>query len=260
MKNALFFSALAVLSLALCPLASEAASVKAVRVVGQVELVNPVGQRSVLSPGSEFGQGHSVVTGARSSAVLYLPNGSVVNVAANSSLAVSELLQDPYDPSLGSYDTLRADPSRSSTRLQLNYGEVVGQVKSLRSDSRFEIATEVGVAGIRGTIVKVTFGVDSEGKKVMTVVNADGVVLVQSMNVDGLTEFQAIPPGTEATIMVDDVAGTVSYSNLTASQIRAIINVLPPETVVTPVEDLIFDTGPSILTDSQIVPVSPSEN
>lgn len=223
MKNLLSFAGFAaVVALAAQPLLAQSGSgqVRALTVTGFVQLMDDVDNtRSLLRAGDTFQEGYTVVTGDDGRAVLVLSNGAAIVVEANTSLSVETLLQDPFPPSLGSFQTLSADPSLSDTNLFLNYGEIVGKVKPLRPGSNFEVSTPVGVAGVRGTTFRIRYvaGTGAGSQPVVIVAVSEGsmggTLMGQNFNVDGGEEFEAT--GTEQAngevVLSDSSTSTLSY-------------------------------------------------
>ena len=188
--------------------AMEAGIVKAFRVKGGVQLIDDsTGASSPLEDGRTFSQGYTVTTGENSSVVLLFSNGASVIVNAKSVLSVAKFLQEPYDPGLGEYTDLDADPSQSDTLLKMDYGEIIGNVKSLRQESNYQVDTPAGSAGIRGTTY--TIKVERQFNEAtglmsykLTIMNADGNV---EFTTEGTTSgtFEPIPEGTEVIIEAD---------------------------------------------------------
>lgn len=165
MKTLKFYSLLLFTTVALSAAAvaqSTLGTVRAFSVIGDVTLRNDQTREVVpLRPGREFTEGFTVRTGTGSSVVLVQSNGSTIELTENSSLTVSEFLQDPYDTAAhGRYANLEADPSNSRTRLRVNYGDVTGEVRRLRPGSSYNVDVPTGSAGIRGTIWRVVVRVD----------------------------------------------------------------------------------------------------
>ena len=61
---------------------------------------------------------------------LVFSNGSEITLFQNSSLSILDLEQEPYT-SKRVYNELEADPSKSQTLLELDYGQLDGHVKKL---------------------------------------------------------------------------------------------------------------------------------
>lgn len=85
-------------------------------------------------------------------------NGSTVNLSEKTKISVKQFLQEPFDSDPAEIADAKREPSMSQTRLSLDYGDMVGNIKKLRrgKGSLFEIETPAGIAGIRGTIVSLT--------------------------------------------------------------------------------------------------------
>jgi hypothetical protein len=150
------------------------------RVTGDVQIIRagtPQDAALPLNRREKIGQGDRVITGAPPSSVsLVFSNGSNLTVRPGTSLIFEELAQIPFQAENGAtYGSLPAEPSESRSRMRLEQGEVIGEVRGLKGVSVFEVATEVGTAGIRGTI----FGVKIErvgSTWRLEITNADGSV------------------------------------------------------------------------------------
>lgn len=165
---------------------AELASAKVIAITGTVTKYNSSGQTRIAA-GAILKEGDSLTTGPLGSAKLIFSNGSELTVKENSSFEISKLQQEAFNSS-NSYEQLQADPSRSQTLLELNYGELEGHVKKLRSDSKFHIQTPLGTAGIRGTRWSVTLIYNAvRGEFTLTVNNFDGLVDIMSRYAGGVT-------------------------------------------------------------------------
>ena len=174
----LFSLTLALALIGVCAEAASTGSVRAFKIKGNVTLKNDeTGKVTPLMLGKAFGQGYSVVTGKKSSVLLVFSNGSTINLDEKSSLSVSKFLQEKFDQTKGTYLDLNADPSVSETQLQLNYGELAFNVKKLSKGSVFNVNTEVGSAGIRGTKGSVQVVKNAAGKMTIKVTNKSGTVV-----------------------------------------------------------------------------------
>jgi len=146
--------------LVLAPLANaqqQPGRVKAFFVRGDVSLVNNVsGMEIPLRRGQEFTEGYTVVVGDDSTALLVFSNGSSMNIEPNSRLNIETFRQEPYNLNRGTYAALDADPSTSTTRLDLEQGGVVGEIRKLQASSKYTVTTPSGAAGIRGTLLYAT--------------------------------------------------------------------------------------------------------
>ncbi len=134
-----------------------AEQVLAARVIGTVQMtVN--GQSTPLRTNDRVPQAAKIVTGANSSVVLVFSNGATTQLGSDTELLIEEFLQDPFASTVRVAE-LAEEPSRSRTRLSLNRGELVGNVKKLKhaEGSSFTVNTPVGAAGIRGTTFRIVF-------------------------------------------------------------------------------------------------------
>jgi len=144
---------------------------------GTVELVDEsTGAAVPLRPGRIFSHGFSVRSGADGRATFYLSTGASVVLEPNSSLTIAQFQQAPYSPSLGSFHTLSADPSRSAVQLNLNSGSINGRVRQLHPSSTFDVQTPLGRVSVTGTTFNVAITTDAQGKSILMVTNLDGGV------------------------------------------------------------------------------------
>ncbi|CAA6697343.1 MULTISPECIES: FecR domain-containing protein [unclassified Lentimonas] len=160
--------------------AAQLASAKVLSVTGTVTNTTENGEESPLAVGAILKQGDSVMTTAMSNALLVFSNGSELVVEENSSLTLAELTQEAFSGKK-SYEQLQADPSKSQSLLELNYGKVSGHVKKLRPGSEFFVETPLGTAAIRGTNYTVELGYNADrGELLFIVNNKDGKVDIMS--------------------------------------------------------------------------------
>lgn len=132
---------------------------------GKVEAVEPDSKSPrPLKPNDLVTEKSTVNVDKASTATLAFWNGSTVNLSENSSLVISQFLQDPFGVH-NSETVLTEEPTTSVTKLDLIKGKVVCDVKKLRTDlgSSLEVNTPVGAAGVRGTIFAVSYVPDPGG-------------------------------------------------------------------------------------------------
>jgi hypothetical protein len=130
------------------------------RMIGEATVVDvrdPMRPR-VLNSRDELTEGQIVTTGKGARVLLVFSNGATVNLAAQSSLAIDEFLQDPFAHPVKASE-LAAEPTTSTTKLNLLRGELMSNVKKLNREkgSSFTIQTPVGAAGIRGTTFQLVY-------------------------------------------------------------------------------------------------------
>ncbi len=119
--------------------------------------------KSDVAAGKTIFDGHTVITGEASKAVLLLSNGSITTVTPKSELTFAEFTQKPFEKSDTKMSELKGEPSNSTTKLKLGYGDMVFNVKKLNPGSSFEIDSPVGNAGIRGTDGQMSAHQDDNG-------------------------------------------------------------------------------------------------
>jgi len=155
--------------------------IKAVRVKGEVySSIKASGAKTALIDDSDISQGAVISTGQNSSVVLVFSNGAMVNLGTDSELDIEQFTQDPFGTSF-SPSTAKAEPTTSSTHLNLIHGELVSKVVKLNAahGSDFVVKTPVGAAGIRGTIFRIIYRIDtSTGKASFSLVTLEGRVAV----------------------------------------------------------------------------------
>jgi len=173
-------------------LSAELASAKVLNVVGTVTKIAASGKETPLTKGTILKEGDAVRTTQLSSAELIFSNGSELTIDENTSVKISKLQQESFTGG-GSYEQLKADPSKSQTLLSLNYGDLSGHVKKLKDGSNFDIETPLGTAAIRGTRWQVFLTYNAaRGEFSVTVNNFDGLVdfiskTGGSLNLEGKT-------------------------------------------------------------------------
>lgn len=139
------------------PLVGGAEQVRAVRVMGTVQMTIAA-LTTTVKEDDRVPQAAKIVTGKDSSIVLVFSNGATTQLGSDTELVIEEFLQDPF-AKIVRIAELVEEPSRSRTRLALNRGELVGNVKKLKhaEGSSYTIVTPVGAAGIRGTTFRIVF-------------------------------------------------------------------------------------------------------
>lgn len=148
--------------------------VVAAKVDGNVYSVDPKTKESrPLKSNDLVDVKDTVKTEESSEATLVFSNGASVNLAQNSTLVISEFLQDPF-----STMSETEEPSVSTMKLDLKKGEIVCKVKKLKVDqgSSLAINTPTGAAGVRGTTFQVTNKDNGDGTFTYTLSVTEGSV------------------------------------------------------------------------------------
>jgi len=154
-----------------------------------------------------------VTTGPASRVILVFSNGATINLAADSELNIETFQQDPFGGEYSVKDATMEPEAKSVTKLHLTRGELVGNVKSLRSDlgSSFTVSTPAGAAGIRGTTFRIVYRPDGNGQAFFSVMTLEGDVEVTVTTGTtaapiSVTSEQSV----EITVAVDDTTGVVT--------------------------------------------------
>lgn len=117
-----------------------------------------------------------IITGPGSSVVLSFSNGTTTRLGEASELVVEEFLQDPF-PGMIKPMQLTEEPTPSRTKLALNRGELVADVKTLkRKADGFTVQTPVGTVSARGTVFRIVFRPTSSGQAFFQLATARGSV------------------------------------------------------------------------------------
>ncbi len=137
--------------------------IRVMRLVGTATIQEDgTGTTVALRPGDVLAEHYTLKTGPYSSVVLLFSNGSTLVIKAETELSISKFIQDPFQTNTAYMSQLEAEPSESQTKLKLNYGTLVGKVKPLNTQegSTYDVATPIGIAGIRGTSFSLSVGKD----------------------------------------------------------------------------------------------------
>lgn len=156
------------------------------KVVGKAEANDPESQSSrILKANDVITEKYTVNVGAASAATLVFSNGSSINLLENSTLVISQFLQDPFATPYATA-MVTEEPTTSVTKLNLVKGEIVCNVKKLRINegSSLIVNTPVGAAGVRGTIFAVSYVPDptSNGNWIYTLSVTEGEVRLTDAN------------------------------------------------------------------------------
>lgn len=197
--------------------------IKAANVQGDVRKVQLADNvESPVANGDVLTQYYAIVTGANSSVVLVFANGSTVRVGNDSRLEISEFLMDPLQSDLTDVASLTGEPTISKTNLRLEFGEIVGNVKTLNraAGSSFQVATPAGAAGIRGTTFRIVFRPTGDGRAfTFSLSTAEGVVLFEGTTTVGPAAQLDVPQNQEVvvTAQVDAATNTLTVNTPTAT-------------------------------------------
>lgn len=132
---------------------------------GKVEAVHPDHKSPRrLKTKDRITESHTVNVGEKSTATLVFSNGAIISLLEKSTMEIEKFLQDPFSTPFA-MALATEEPTTSSTKLNLTKGEVVYDVKNLRTEkgSTLTVETPSGAAGVRGTVFAVTFTPNFDG-------------------------------------------------------------------------------------------------
>lgn len=191
---------------------TQAGTIKALRITGNVTKLSANGTSSRLVDGALLVESDTIVTDLNSGVVLVFMNGSSVKLGAGSRLAIEQFKMDPLTEDIA-VAKLTAEPTVSQTTLNLSYGELVGDVKKLNRSSNYSIKTPAGAAGIRGTQFRIVLIPSLDGKTFsFTLSTADGLVVL-SGTAPGSADVQ-VAQGTELVVTAEVDTNTGAVSNI----------------------------------------------
>lgn len=152
------------------------ASAKVLVVEGTVNY-GPLGaEETPLTAGTILSEGDSIVTGNLGVVYLIFSNGAGLTIQESSNLVFSRLEQKPFwkdNPS----DIPEEEISKSTTLLELKYGNIKGHVDGLSVNSEFRIKTMLGDVRVSGKLFFVElFYSQLQREYVMNAQNIDGIV------------------------------------------------------------------------------------
>jgi hypothetical protein len=198
------------------------------------------GVNNDLKPGMKLEAGVTVITGPDSYVYLSV-NGSMsaVRVSADTTLVLEKM------------DRIGAGrEGDTETMLNLEAGSILGQVKKVSANSRYEITTPHGVAGIRGTDWSVTVTQLGNGQYDVTFASVQGT-LVASAVVNGALQTKTLNGGESWTVGGDVIPVQIQLLQWQMDQINLMITEIgsgtPPPTGGAPIGPIIiqpFDNGP----------------
>ena len=113
--------------------------------------------------GAVLYESHTVVCGKDGKAVLLFSNGSTATLKSDTKLNLRRFRQDTFIATNEKLADLKMEPSVSETHIDLNFGNLVINVKKLDRASSFEIHSPIGTVGIRGTRVELKVRVGIRG-------------------------------------------------------------------------------------------------
>jgi len=119
---------------------------------GRVEILDPM--LNIKTPaklGDAITSPKAVITGGNGSAVIIFSSGTTTKLGANTELFLERIWQLDFKPPQKKVSEITEETSPCRIALDLEFGDLVVDVKKLKKDSSFIIHSPLAVAGIRGT-------------------------------------------------------------------------------------------------------------
>lgn len=202
------------------------------RVNGQVSLTSKETQAVTAAVNhAVITAGTIVTTGQDGSVILVFSNGSTINLREDSVLDIETFLQDPFEAADLKVADMTAEPSASTTKLNLTRGELVGNVKKLNKDkgSSFTVQTPVGAAGIRGTTFRIVFRPDpvNPNRMLFTLSTLEGLIDVQMEGAGGPVQVgDGREVVVEVSVSIDPITGAITVT----APPQIVTQDIPPQT------------------------------
>lgn len=227
-------------------------NIHVIKVKGAPTLVDE-GDKSTteLKEGVYVKQGHVIKTGKGEQAVLLFSNGTVITIEPNSTFSIDKFLQVPFDSTKVDYAKAKNEPSISQTKVTVSEGSIVGDVAKLNKGSTFNIGTPVGVAGIRGTTIRITVTKTSTGATV-SVQLPEGVADFSSLNGQTVT----LTDGKQVTFSLNTTTGNLDVSSVSpitqaeAAEIAQLVEQSQRDIPDSPFSSLDPNTNPEVQSET----------
>ena len=182
------------------------------------------GQWLELKPGQVLKPGASIRTANESQVDLFLDqNGPMVRLVENTTLGIDKL----------NFEATGIE-TVMETQLDLKSGRILGIVKKMAHNSKYEIKTPNGVAGVRGTEFDVSATSVARvvsGSMVLVYVKSDGTVITQVLNagemfVPSEGAVRPLPPDQLSQLLADinDLRGAPTAELKVEEPIRVFIS------------------------------------
>lgn len=231
-KIACILFSLALLALAAGTAARAADEAECYSVSGTVEFAKKGSSAWMpLIKGVLIVQGHTVRTGANSTAVLRWFDGNVVKIGPSSLFTI---------------DSLSRSGAAETSKLDLAQGSVYAKSKKISAgQSSFEVKTPTAIAGVRGTEFLAAI---AEGGKTTFAV-ADGQISVEAQSITVILDSNYMitvepdqPPG-EIFSISDEIKGRMQTDSADVAQASAAMPAPAPDKQETPKEEVKEETA-----------------
>jgi len=159
--------------------------------------------------------GVSAETGQGSSMLGILSNGTLMTMRENTRMKIGEFTQTPFDPKNQKLSDLEEEPSSSEVTIDLDVGSLIIKTKKLNKNSKLDIHSPLGVAGIRGTEFQMAMSPDAG-------VQLDVTESVVAFTPPGAAQAIPVSTGNGLSVSPTGVAVPRPINPVVAQQITAI--------------------------------------
>lgn len=150
------------------------------------------GATTALKVDDAIPQTATLNTSPSASTVLLFANGTTMYLGEDSRLVMDEFSQEPFSATAKfKLSELKEEPSVSRTKVRLDSGELVAEVKRPKYESSFAVVTPAGSVGVRGTVFQVVFRPTGGGRPYFALRTLVGTTQLRSAGNMGL----AVPIG-----------------------------------------------------------------
>ena len=191
--------------------------------------------------GAALPEGNVAQAGVGGKIVLLLSNGTVTTLESQTKLKIREFSQEPFDAAGRKISDLNAEPSKSSVKLDLDWGSIVVTTKKLDRASSLQIQSPSGVAGIRGTQFRLA---ENPGAGIKLDVTESTVVFTPK----GAVQPVAVGPGQGLDI---SSAGVVTSRAINPSAVKSISTTNTESVLVT--DDMLLSVLSEAMSDALMI-------
>ncbi len=147
-------------------------------------------------------------------AVLVFENGTVLDLQPGTKIVIKNFdIGNTTYKSNEDFGSVKMEKGASTTDLRLEYGEMMAKSKKLSRNSKFEVSTSVGVAGIRGSIGSFSHSFNTNTS---TFANVEGDIYAGQLN----GPAQNLNPGQTAIVSPTGI----TFGNLSPGQLSTFRN------------------------------------
>jgi len=229
---------------------------------GQVQLKNSQGQITVLTQGSQFETGDSILTGVNGRAQLKMKDGAIFDLKPNTEFLIEDY---NYSASTNSTVVVAQEENKGFYKLVRGGFRAISGLIGKRNKKNYRVTTPVATIGIRGTDYTATLCVENCGANGIGLylgVAEGGVVLVNdagSLDIDlgqaGFVSNAGTAPVVVSSSALPEDGGSSSVSDVSGNSDETLVERLAFDSNGNLVN---LETGRNVVIDQPIEPVPPT--